>query len=48
MGSDISQPVISQQPVQQPVYATSNNLIDIMDAPIQQPIMQPIKQPVIQ
>jgi hypothetical protein len=48
MGGDISQPVIPQQPVQQPVYATNNNLIDIMDAPIQQPIMQPIIQPVIQ
>lgn len=44
MGGDISQPVIPQQPVQQPV-----SLIDIMDAPIPQlPIMQPIIQPVIQ
>jgi hypothetical protein len=45
MGGDIPQPVIHQQPV----YATNNNLIDIMDAPIaQQPVMQPIIQPVIQ
>ena len=49
MGGDIPQPVIPQQPVQQPVYTTNNNLIDIMDAPIaQQPVMQPILQPVIQ
>jgi hypothetical protein len=46
MGGDT---VIPQQPVQQPVYVTNNNLIDIMEAPIaQQPVMQPIIQPVIQ
>jgi hypothetical protein len=40
MGGDISQPVIPQQPVQQPA-----NLIDIMDAPIPQlPIIQPVIQ----